>query len=52
MRNTMSANNANTRESEQEFLMLLAMLPESERYQVAVEIVDIAEKYGDEAQSG
>jgi hypothetical protein len=35
-----------------EFVALLAMLPESERYQIAVEIVDIAEKHGGAAQSG
>lgn len=41
------------KDSEQlaEFVLLLAMVPECERYQVAVEIVDIAGKHGGEAQS-
>lgn len=30
-----------------EFVALLAMLPDSERYQVAVELLDVSERHGE-----
>lgn len=46
----MSANDE--QEQLKEFVALLAMLSADERYQVAVELLDVAEKYSNGAANG